>query len=410
MRLSEILYLAQTEKNVYLYGAGKVGKEMLFYFEHYNIKPTGFIVSDAKGCPQQMFGIHIFELGNIPTCPIESVVIVAMENRNSYKIMDLVSELFFKKVIFMNTKMLVEIEKYNMSHSLSSDYLIGSVDYKIEAKMAIVEDVQGNRLFRLLECFGEESYSVINRYCTIEQFEKEYGKIILYNWCEPDKNYNNIKMYVATSHLDKMKEETIKDYEMPIQVGCALTDYRKGYICDDLGDNISERNIIYSECTGYYWIWKNDCNSEYVGVEHYRRRLRIDRGLPDVDMIVALPQFVGSKVKDFFVPSMIIPTDWQLMLKYVCDYDQEYSEIINQYENNYFYFSCNLCAFRKVLFDDFCKFAFSVCLSIEKYYNERNIVRNDRYMGYIFENLVSLYILKNYNSIKIVCAEVDWIE
>lgn len=44
---------------------------------------------------------------------------------------------------------------------------------------------------------------------------------------------------------------------------------------DDTGDNISERNREYSECTGLYWFWKNyDFQKlDYVGVFSYRRQL-----------------------------------------------------------------------------------------------------------------------------------------
>ena len=46
-------------------------------------------------------------------------------------------------------------------------------------------------------------------------------------------------------------------------------------IGDDTGDNISDRNREFSECTGLYWFWKNyDFQTlEYVGVFQYRRQL-----------------------------------------------------------------------------------------------------------------------------------------
>jgi hypothetical protein len=31
-------------------------------------------------------------------------------------------------------------------------------------------------------------------------------------------------------------------------------------------------------------------------------------------------------------------------------------------------------------------------------------------MGYIFENLLSLFVMKHYKEMNVVCTEVEWIE
>ena len=50
-----------------------------------------------------------------------------------------------------------------------------------------------------------------------------------------------------------------------------------GYPGDDTGDNISALNCYYSELTGFYWIWKNYHEADYVGTCHYRRYLLNER-------------------------------------------------------------------------------------------------------------------------------------
>ena len=43
---------------------------------------------------------------------------------------------------------------------------------------------------------------------------------------------------------------------VPLQVGRAGAE-DLGYIGDDAGVSISEKNCYYGELTGVYWVWKN---------------------------------------------------------------------------------------------------------------------------------------------------------
>lgn len=81
---------------------------------------------------------------------------------------------------------------------------------------------------------------------------------------------------------------------VPIQVGATLADsHFPGFIHDDTGDNISQKNRSYCELTAQYWTWKN-ANADYYGFFHYRRYLypdltakppyRIERA-PDADVL-----------------------------------------------------------------------------------------------------------------------------
>lgn len=57
---------------------------------------------------------------------------------------------------------------------------------------------------------------------------------------------------------------------IPLQVGRS-THTGLGYLGDNSGENISDKNKYYSELTGLYWIWKNYTNADYLGLCHYRR-------------------------------------------------------------------------------------------------------------------------------------------
>ena len=64
---------------------------------------------------------------------------------------------------------------------------------------------------------------------------------------------------------------------VPLQVGRAGSE-DLGYMRDDTGVSISEKNCYYGELTGVYWVWKNIKTSDYVGICHYRRYFCTEEG------------------------------------------------------------------------------------------------------------------------------------
>ena len=83
---------------------------------------------------------------------------------------------------------------------------------------------------------------------------------------------DKIKIIVATHKKYKMPEDEIY---MPVHVGKKGKE-SIGFIGDDEGENISEKNPYFCELTGLYWAWKN-VNAEYVGLCHYRRHFTLDK-------------------------------------------------------------------------------------------------------------------------------------
>ena len=56
----------------------------------------------------------------------------------------------------------------------------------------------------------------------------------------------------------------------PLHVGKSISNLQLDIQNDATGENISDRNGIYSELTGWYWIWKNQ-KHDFIGTAHYRR-------------------------------------------------------------------------------------------------------------------------------------------
>lgn len=74
------------------------------------------------------------------------------------------------------------------------------------------------------------------------------------------------EIYVVSHKKTRMPEG---DIYVPVQVGPAPEDF-PGFVRDNTGDNIAERNPNYCELTAQYWAWKNR-TADVKGLVHYRR-------------------------------------------------------------------------------------------------------------------------------------------
>lgn len=83
----------------------------------------------------------------------------------------------------------------------------------------------------------------------------------------------DIKLFVCCHRPAAVPEHPLL---LPLQVGAALAETRfPGFLQDDTGDHISQKNRSYCELTAQYWAWKN-VEAEYYGFFHYRRYLYPD--------------------------------------------------------------------------------------------------------------------------------------
>jgi len=79
----------------------------------------------------------------------------------------------------------------------------------------------------------------------------------------------------ASTHLHPVMVEN--EFIIPLQLRKKITGVDLGYLSDDTGDNISDRGCSYGGALpSFYWVWKNDITSDYVGFCHYRRYFLLD--------------------------------------------------------------------------------------------------------------------------------------
>lgn len=415
-------------KNVYIFGAGKYGERLLTRLEKSNIPVQGFLVTNRKGNPPEVANIKVWSIAEMRDSGIDitALTVVIGVSKGQTLIVDYLLDCGYHKILMVKPSVWNEMR---LRETLD-DYRAEQHDFYLDMdypgiewwQAAVIETGTGCALFRTPLSAIKNLIEVLQEKCDRRIFESMYGpyqKLPYVQGAELSDEMaqrEKIEVYVATSDRDKQKGITFNTSGIvPLQIGAALTPLRKGYLTDDTGDNISVENRDYCECTGLYWIWKNTGGQKYVGLSHYRRRFRLDGTSvrymidQDVDAVAILPEFTSIPLWEFF-NQYIYKHDWKLLRAAVINYDNTYGELFEQYEQSHFFIPCNMAIFKRNWFDRYCEFAFSVSSEIDYKYKEMEFYRQDRYMGYLFENLLSLFLMKHHREMNIAYADMEFIK
>ena len=193
---------------------------------------------------------------------------------------------------------------------------------------------------------------------------------------------------------------TKKDFEFlndavitPLQVGAANgTDVCR--LKDNTGDNISDKNYLFIENTGTYWIWKNVHGAKYKGQMQYRRPLSgvsenmdFDKIFEDYDVITCEP---------FHHPDHKVPTKEEPMVisAYTVEQGYEFSNCID----DLYVLELAIQLYHPEYYDDYVKY---IKNGPDLYYSNGFIMREsdyDEYCAFLFDCLVKYLDLANIHS------------
>ena len=206
---------------------------------------------------------------------------------------------------------------------------------------------------------------------------------------------------IFTMTHKKFREPEDRIY-VPLHVGRAGgEDF--GYAGDDTGDNISDRNCYYGELTGVYWVWKNVCTEDYVGICHYRRYFCTEEGriLNEKDYRSILGEY-----------DIITSKKLKLNYSYFDGYASDYNifdlvatgEVIRQLYPEYYdtferlvhgkgtYFG-NMMVTSKALYDEYAGWLFSIFREAEKRIDASGYDDyHKRVFGFISEFLLLVWV------------------
>lgn len=242
-----------------------------------------------------------------------------------------------------------------------------------------------------------------------------------------------LKIFVSCHKPSKVAKE---DCLYPIQVGCYYSKNRiKDFLCDDEGDNISEKNKRYCELTAQYYAWKN-VETDYYGFFHYRRyfnfdmenKLREDEWGNIVykcieDDIVEKLSIKKDKILDLLERYDVLTTkkrdltkapdadkhitvykeyvkqshqhekDLQNLIRVIKEKYPEFAHIVDSYMLGNEAYECNMFIMPKEVFRSYSSWLFDILFEVEKYIGfEKYDIEETRVMGFLAERACGIYI------------------
>lgn len=241
----------------------------------------------------------------------------------------------------------------------------------------------------------------------MEKYYKEAGMFETLHSLPTGEQKSDILVYITMFYKDQaLKHEYKKEkWMLPIQAGAALTDVRVADICDNTGDNISEKNVNYSELTAMYWLGKH-ADNDYLGLFHYRRILDVrEEDLfrireNDIDVILPYPTIhypdIGEHHKRYLKEQ-----DWNAMLRALEECAPSYAKALPAVFGEKYFYNYNMFIAKKQVFKNYCDWLFPILKRTEELSVPKGSERADRYIGYLGESLTTLYFMVHRNDLKI---------
>lgn len=356
--------------DVIIYGAGVIARQaaVCFMGEPYCCNIKAFMVSDKKGNPDTLFGKSVISVEERDVYKNTLVIVIARENNT-----DDIKETLYSNGFF--------------------DVVIAGFDSDLWSGL------RGN-FYRLL-CKKKRG-----NFLTLEETLREDG--------EGGSDGRTVHLYVVRSHVDrKISDDRTYPWEREIQAGAALTDKVISKFRDNTGENISEKNKSYCECTALYWIWKND-TADFAGLGHYRRHFDLTKeqlrrlGSSSIDVVLTIPVLNIPNVRAVYEKDHVID-DWDQMLQVIRELHPDYYEAALEQQNEIYYYGYNMFIARKEILDEYCEWLFSILERCEERCRPHVDGYQARYIGFLAERLLSIFFLHNWDRWKIVHARRNFL-
>lgn len=207
---------------------------------------------------------------------------------------------------------------------------------------------------------------------------------------------------------------------VPMQVGAEGRD-DLGFIPDNTGDHISDKNPNYCELTGLYWAWKN-LGTDYLGLAHYRRHFTLrkyfkdrrgilnqtqaSRLLENVDVILPVKRnyFIETNYSQYAHAHHAVDLDTtrKILEEKYPEYLTAFDAVMKRTTGHRF----NMFIMKRELANQYCEWLFGVLFELEKRLDINDYSDNDkRVFGFVAERLLDVWVETN----GIKCREIPYL-
>lgn len=224
-----------------------------------------------------------------------------------------------------------------------------------------------------------------------------------------------IRIYMAFSKGDsaKMAMDVFDSWICPLQLGGRSSEKEISCLYDDVGESIADKNSIFAEMTGAYWIWKNISGTAYKGLCHYRRHFIISeneiRVLKEsgIDVVLTMPRYVPYGIGSMFLAETPVKEKvFEVMFQAVRECIPEDEELLEAYLKACFYYPNNMVIAKNDIYQAYCEWIFQILFRMLEIETQNGYGHgNDRHIAYAAELLTSFYFAKNKDNYQIAVTD-----
>lgn len=217
-----------------------------------------------------------------------------------------------------------------------------------------------------------------------------------------------VTILIATHKKYKMPKD---EMYLPVHVGAEGKNIDLGYVKDNTGENISEKNASYCELTGLYWAWKN-LETPYIGLAHYRRHFSYSKkskeafenvlSYAELKPLLKTYKIFVPKKRNYYIETLYshyahthyashLDETRNIIKKLYPNYLNSFDIIMNR-RGGYMF---NMMIMQKELFSDYCEWLFSILTKLEKRIGNGNQELSDfqgRFYGRVSELLFNVWL------------------
>lgn len=212
---------------------------------------------------------------------------------------------------------------------------------------------------------------------------------------------------------------------LPVQMGHAIHP-DIGYIGDDTGENISDKNRNYCELTGLYWAVHN-IDADFIGIVHYRRYFgsRRHRFAPkkqrvisgeELNEILQHTNVILPKQRHYYIETNYtqyihahhkqdLVVTRRIIERKCPEYLPAYDMYMSKTHGHHF----NMFVMRKELLEHYSTWLFDILFELERELDISEYSTNDkRVFGFVSERLLDAWLITNrisYEELDVVYME-----